>query len=186
MNEKFDPKVYLNKTRIYRSINGYSGIARTYVWNGSEYVDPPNGGRYLVRKTIIQTNGDTDRVSKQFDDLESARCWKDGIDPARLRNPQTMTLEAIIEQAAISTDLRFSDVLKDFDARHLQTVSISTARKYRQQIELHFGALKDIPMNEFKPVVIEAGVKTGMPILTENPREGGADRSANAVGGVDI
>ena len=38
----------------------------------------------------------------------------------------------------------------------------------------------------FKPVVIEAGVKTGMPILTENPREVGADRIANAVGGDDL
>jgi type III pantothenate kinase len=38
----------------------------------------------------------------------------------------------------------------------------------------------------FRPVVIEAGVKTGLPILTENPREVGADRIANAVAALDL
>ena len=38
----------------------------------------------------------------------------------------------------------------------------------------------------FKPVVIEPGVKTGMPILTENPREVGADRIANSVAALDL
>jgi type III pantothenate kinase len=38
----------------------------------------------------------------------------------------------------------------------------------------------------FRPVVIEPGVKTGMPVLTDNPREVGADRIANAVGAIDV
>ena len=43
---------------------------------------------------------------------------------------------------------------------------------FREMTEKYFG---------FRPVVIEPGVRTGMPILTENPREVGADRIANAV-----
>lgn len=39
---------------------------------------------------------------------------------------------------------------------------------------------------EFDAVVIEPGVKTGMPILYDNPREVGADRIANAVGAYDL
>lgn len=35
------------------------------------------------------------------------------------------------------------------------------------------------------PVVLGTGVKTGMPVLYENPREVGADRIANAVGAYD-
>ena len=35
------------------------------------------------------------------------------------------------------------------------------------------------------PVVVEPGVKTGMPILYDNPKEVGADRIANAVGAHD-
>lgn len=38
----------------------------------------------------------------------------------------------------------------------------------------------------FDPVVVEAGVKTGMPVLTDNPREVGADRIANAVAAHDL
>ena len=39
---------------------------------------------------------------------------------------------------------------------------------------------------EFAPVVIEPGVKTGMPILYDNPREVGADRIANSVAAYDL
>jgi type III pantothenate kinase len=39
---------------------------------------------------------------------------------------------------------------------------------------------------DFEPVVIEPGVKTGMPILYDNPKEVGADRIANAVAAFDL
>lgn len=48
---------------------------------------------------------------------------------------------------------------------------------FREMTEKYFG---------YAPVVIEAGVKTGLPVLTENPREVGADRIANAVAAVDL
>jgi type III pantothenate kinase len=38
----------------------------------------------------------------------------------------------------------------------------------------------------FKPVVIEPGIRTGISILYENPKEVGADRIANAVGAYDL
>lgn len=38
----------------------------------------------------------------------------------------------------------------------------------------------------FAPVVIEPGIKTGMPILYENPKEVGADRIADAVAAFDL
>lgn len=38
----------------------------------------------------------------------------------------------------------------------------------------------------FEPVVIEPGTKTGLAILTDNPREVGADRIANAVAAVAL
>lgn len=36
------------------------------------------------------------------------------------------------------------------------------------------------------PVIVGTGVKTGMPVLYDNPREVGADRIANAVGAYDL
>src|SRR3954453_16133886 len=38
----------------------------------------------------------------------------------------------------------------------------------------------------FAPLVVEPGVRTGMPILYDNPKEVGADRIANAVGAYEI
>ncbi len=39
---------------------------------------------------------------------------------------------------------------------------------------------------DFEPIVIEPGVKTGMPILYDNPKEVGADRIANAIAAYDL
>ncbi|MCB1256472.1 MAG: type III pantothenate kinase [Microthrixaceae bacterium] len=39
---------------------------------------------------------------------------------------------------------------------------------------------------EIDPVILGTGVKTGMPVLYDNPREVGADRIANAVGAFDL
>lgn len=39
---------------------------------------------------------------------------------------------------------------------------------------------------ELPPIVIEPGVKTGMPILYDNPKEVGADRIANAIAAHDL
>jgi type III pantothenate kinase len=47
----------------------------------------------------------------------------------------------------------------------------------RQMTERYFG---------FQAVVLEAGVKTGMPILYDNPKEVAADRIANAVGALEL
>lgn len=38
----------------------------------------------------------------------------------------------------------------------------------------------------FEPIVIEPGLKTGMPILYDNPKEVGADRIANAIAAYDL
>ncbi len=47
----------------------------------------------------------------------------------------------------------------------------------REMVERYFG---------FAPLVIEPGVRTGMPILYDNPKEVGADRIANAVAAYDL
>ena len=39
---------------------------------------------------------------------------------------------------------------------------------------------------DIEPVVLGTGVRTGMPVLYDNPREVGADRIANAVGAYDL
>ncbi|MBA3282713.1 MAG: type III pantothenate kinase [Acidimicrobiia bacterium] len=65
----------------------------------------------------------------------------------------------------------------DVDGIAISSVVPRSTAAFRQMTEKYFG---------FRPVVIEPGVKTGMPILTENPREVGADRIANAVAALDL
>jgi type III pantothenate kinase len=50
------------------------------------------------------------------------------------------------------------------------------------------GALRDMSTKYlgFEPLVLEPGIRTGMPILYDNPKEVGADRIANAVGAYDL
>ena len=50
------------------------------------------------------------------------------------------------------------------------------------------GALRDMAERYFgfTPLVVEPGVKTGMPILYDNPKEVGADRIADAVAAFDL
>jgi type III pantothenate kinase len=50
------------------------------------------------------------------------------------------------------------------------------------------GALREMTDRYFRfdAVVIEPGIKSGLPILYDNPREVGADRIANAVGALDL
>lgn len=49
-------------------------------------------------------------------------------------------------------------------------------------------ALRDMTLRYFgfPALVVEPGVRTGMPILYDNPKEVGADRIANAVGAYDL
>ena len=65
----------------------------------------------------------------------------------------------------------------DIDGIAISSVVPRSTAAFREMTHRYFG---------FKPVVIEPGVRTGMPILTENPREVGADRIANAVAAIDL
>jgi type III pantothenate kinase len=68
-----------------------------------------------------------------------------------------------------------------FDARTISGVAICSGvpratAHLRRMCERYLGYL---------PTVLEPGVKTGIPVLYDNPREVGADRIANAVGALD-
>lgn len=67
-------------------------------------------------------------------------------------------------------DLSFS---RQITGLALASVVPRSTQEIRDMTERYFG---------FSPVVVEPGVKTGLAIQTDNPREVGADRIANAVG----
>ena len=68
-----------------------------------------------------------------------------------------------------------------FDSSHVRGVAICSGvpratAHLRRMCERYLG---------YQPTVLEPGVRTGMPILYDNPKEVGADRIANAVGAMD-
>jgi type III pantothenate kinase len=74
------------------------------------------------------------------------------------------------------------DIRADELRRHLSGIAISSS------VPSATSALREMAQRWFPipTVVIEPGVRTGMPILYDNPKEVGADRIANAVGALDL
>jgi type III pantothenate kinase len=70
----------------------------------------------------------------------------------------------------------------DFPPEDLTGIAVSSVvprltAALREMVDRYFA---------FPPLIIEPGVRTGMPILYENPKEVGADRIANAVAAYDL
>lgn len=95
--------------------------------------------------------------------------WRVSTDAERTSDELAVTVQGFlgfrgfglddVEGLAISSGVpRITASLRDFAHRHL----------------------------DLEPVVIEPGVRTGISILYENPKEVGADRIANAVGAFDL
>jgi type III pantothenate kinase len=74
------------------------------------------------------------------------------------------------------------DIRADELPKHLSGIAISSS------VPSATSALREMVQRWFPipTVVIEPGVRTGMPILYDNPKEVGADRIANAVGALDL
>jgi type III pantothenate kinase len=74
------------------------------------------------------------------------------------------------------------DIRADELPKHLSGIAISSS------VPSATSALREMAQRWFPipTVVIEPGVRTGMPILYDNPKEVGADRIANAVGALDL
>ncbi|GAB4346815.1 MAG: type III pantothenate kinase [Candidatus Abyssubacteria bacterium] len=70
----------------------------------------------------------------------------------------------------------------DLDTRMVNGVCVSSVVPPTQ------GTLEEVCERYFKcdPVVVEPGVKTGLSILYDNPREVGADRIVNSVAGIHL
>jgi type III pantothenate kinase len=109
--------------------------------------------------------GNTQTHIGVFQKTNLAHEWRTSTDPARTGDELALMFGEFLELA----DLSFS--------RQITGVAISSVvppitQELRDMTLRYFG---------FPAVVVEPGVKTGIAVLTDNPREVGADRIANAV-----
>ncbi len=109
--------------------------------------------------------GNTEIVLGVFRGSELAHTWRLSTQPERTSDELTLALSGFLEQRGLSfesevTGLVVASVVPDVTA----TIREMTTRSF-----------------PFAPVIVGPGVKTGVPILTDNPREVGADRVVNAL-----
>jgi type III pantothenate kinase len=114
--------------------------------------------------------GNTETVVGLFNNDELADHWRIATDAERTSDELALMIAQFLGFHGFS----FKDVISGI------AVSSGVPRvtaALRQMTERYFG---------FPALVLEPGVRTGMPILYDNPKEVGADRIANAVGAYDL
>ncbi|MEO7804488.1 MAG: type III pantothenate kinase [Actinomycetota bacterium] len=91
--------------------------------------------------------------------------WRTSTDPRRTADELALVFQEFLSFQDLSFSRQVSGVV-------ISSVVPSLTAALREMVLEYF---------HFDPVIVEAGTKTGMPIMTDNPREVGADRIVNAV-----
>jgi type III pantothenate kinase len=115
--------------------------------------------------------GNTQTVIGLFDGSELADHWRIATNSERTADEIALMIQQFLGFHGFS-----------FDETQIDGVAISSGVprvtvELRAMTERYFG---------FDALVLEPGVRTGMPILYDNPKEVGADRIANAVAAYDL
>jgi type III pantothenate kinase len=134
--------------------------------------------------------GNTQTVVGLFRGHDLVDHWRIATDADRTSDELALMVQQFLGFHGFSFALPDADALTDGDAeaaaardgRSITGVAICSGvprvtAELRQMTERYFG---------FGALVLEPGVRTGMPILYDNPKEVGADRIANAVGAYEL
>jgi type III pantothenate kinase len=109
--------------------------------------------------------GNTQTHLGVFDKDELIHEWRAATDARRTSDELALMFGQFLSLAGLSFSSHITGVA-------ICSVVPRSTQQLRDMTETYFG---------FPAVVVEPGVKTGLAILTDNPREVGADRIANAV-----
>jgi type III pantothenate kinase len=109
--------------------------------------------------------GNTETVVGVFHDEELRSRWRIHTSPERTADELALLFGGFMAQAGLSFDKNVTGVV-------LSSVVPRATEALRDMVSRYF---------RFDPVVVEPGIKTGVPVLTDNPREVGADRIVNAL-----
>jgi len=112
--------------------------------------------------------GNTNIVLGAFDDKELIRHWRVGTQPARSADEYGILFQQLLSMEGLK--------LTDVDAAILSCVVPPIEWIIIHMLEDYCGT---------RPLVVGPGIKTGMKIKYDNPKEVGADRIVNAVAALD-
>jgi type III pantothenate kinase len=114
--------------------------------------------------------GNTQTVVGLFNGAELADHWRIATDAHRTSDELALMIQQFLGFHGFSFDDAVTGVA-------VSSVVPRVTAELRQMTQRYFG---------LPALVVEPGVRTGMPILYDNPKEVGADRIANAVGAFDM
>ncbi|MFD5660721.1 type III pantothenate kinase [Streptomyces hirsutus] len=118
--------------------------------------------------------GNTHTTLGLFDGEDIVEHWRISTDARRTADELAVLLQGLMGMHPL-----LGDALGDgIDGIAICATVPSVLHELREVTRRYYG---DVPA-----VLVEPGVKTGVPILTDNPKEVGADRIINAVAAVDL
>lgn len=109
--------------------------------------------------------GNTNTVLGVFQGAELKWHWRMSTDPERTADELAVIFGGLLEQQGLSFSRQITGVV-------LSSVVPTSTSALRDMVDRYFN---------FPPIVVEPGTRTGISILTDNPREVGADRIVNAL-----
>jgi type III pantothenate kinase len=115
-------------------------------------------------------SGNTQTVIGLFDETELADHWRIATVAERTADELALMIQQFLGFHGFSFESQISGVAVSSGVPRVTT-------ELRAMCERYFG---------FPALVLEPGIRTGMPILYDNPKEVGADRIANAVAAYDL
>lgn len=113
--------------------------------------------------------GNTNTVLGVFRSAELMWQWRISTQPERTADELAVVFGGLLEQQDLSFSRQITGVA-------ISSVVPTSTQALRQMVTAYFN---------FPPVVVEPGTRTGLSILTDNPREIGADRIVNALAAFD-
>ena len=109
--------------------------------------------------------GNTQSVVGMFERAQLQQHWRLATAPDRTADEMALIFQGLLNQVGLSFDRNVTAVV-------ISSVVPRVTEAMREMTERYF---------HFEPVIVGPGVKTGMAIATDNPREVGADRIVNSI-----
>ncbi len=128
------------------------------------------GNTQTVIGLFDDDDGEPDEVSRRVSEEGLLDHWRIATNAERTADEHALLVQEFLGFHGFSFDEQIHGIA-------ISSVVPRLTMAFRDMTEKYFG---------FVPVIVEPGVRTGIPILTDNPREVGADRIVNAVAAHDL
>ncbi|HVE92234.1 MAG TPA: type III pantothenate kinase [Actinomycetota bacterium] len=114
--------------------------------------------------------GNTETTLGLFEDEDLVRTWRFATQTARTPDELFVLFQAFLALERMSFDRTVAEVA-------IASVVPRVTQSLREMVQRYL---------QFEPLIVGPGVRTGMPVLIDNPREVGADRIMGAVAAYEI